>query len=246
MVLEKLAAAELKVAEYRNHVQSVKQELKVAHKVMFLSSLVSRCLTITLSCDQWWPASENAFCQPWLQVLISEVGEEVNIQQLLSSPGSFRGRSQQILALKTRASVMIFYLTLLKSGLTFLNDTSIGGKNERSSPHIEIPLVCYWHRWRLCSQFVTHIIAVDVHGWKESHPVNVYRSHPIQEKKKLSKIFTCFLTTCVVSSNKDDPCFFSTQNNPLSRKHAQNHSVWNKDNTLYWNQHILLYYVRTH
>lgn len=140
MVLEKLAAAELKVAEYRNHVQSVKQELKVAHKVMFLSSLVSCCLTITLSNDQWWPASENTFCQPWLQVLISEVGEEVNIQQLLSSPGSFRGRSQQILALKTRASVMIFYMTLLKSGLTFLNDTSTGGKNDCRSPHIEIPL----------------------------------------------------------------------------------------------------------
>lgn len=95
---EKLAAAQLKVTEYRNQLQSVKQELKVAHKVLFFS-LIYVIFMIT-----------HDFCIHKnkvllvLQVLISEVGEGVNLQQLLSSPGSFRGRAQQILALQIKAS----------------------------------------------------------------------------------------------------------------------------------------------
>ncbi|XP_016051603.1 PREDICTED: coiled-coil domain-containing protein 13 [Miniopterus natalensis] len=64
---DRLAATNLKLSDLRNQVQSLKQELRMAQKV-----------------------------------LASEVGEDVNIQQLLSSPGTWRGRAQQVLVLQSK------------------------------------------------------------------------------------------------------------------------------------------------
>lgn len=41
---------------------------------------------------------------PPLQVLASEIGEDVSVQQLLASPGTWRGRAQHILVLQSKVS----------------------------------------------------------------------------------------------------------------------------------------------
>ncbi|XP_064301230.1 coiled-coil domain-containing protein 13 isoform X2 [Phalacrocorax carbo] len=64
---EKLTTANFKVMEYRNQLQSAKQELKMTQKL-----------------------------------LANEVGEDVNLQSLLTNSGSWRGRAQQILVLQSK------------------------------------------------------------------------------------------------------------------------------------------------
>lgn len=66
-IQDKLKQTESKMADYRNQCSSLKQELKVVHKV-----------------------------------LSQELGDNVNVQSLLNSNSSWRGRSQQILALQAK------------------------------------------------------------------------------------------------------------------------------------------------
>ncbi|XP_060104331.1 coiled-coil domain-containing protein 13 [Heteronotia binoei] len=78
---DKLSAANLKVSECRNQLQTTKQELRVAQKL-----------------------------------LGSEVGEDVNVQNLMSNPGMWRGRAQQILVLQGKVRELECQLGHAKNG----------------------------------------------------------------------------------------------------------------------------------
>ena len=75
---EKLKQSEIKQAEFRNQCASLKQELKVAQKV-----------------------------------LSNEVGDGVNIQSLLNSTSTWRGRQQQIIALQKKVQYNINRIKIL-------------------------------------------------------------------------------------------------------------------------------------
>nr|XP_047918250.1 coiled-coil domain-containing protein 13 isoform X1 [Anser cygnoides]XP_047918251.1 coiled-coil domain-containing protein 13 isoform X1 [Anser cygnoides] len=77
---EKLTSANFKVMEFRNQLQSAKQELKMTQKL-----------------------------------LANEVGEDVNIQSLLTNSGSWRGRAQQILVLQSKVRELETQLGQTKS-----------------------------------------------------------------------------------------------------------------------------------
>ncbi|XP_070585655.1 coiled-coil domain-containing protein 13 isoform X4 [Erythrolamprus reginae] len=79
---DKLSAVNLKASEYRNQLQSTKQELKMTQKL-----------------------------------LSHEVGEDVSVPNLLSNPGSWRGRAQQILVLQGRVRDLETQLNCHKSKL---------------------------------------------------------------------------------------------------------------------------------
>nr|XP_060638649.1 coiled-coil domain-containing protein 13 [Anolis sagrei ordinatus] len=82
-LLEKLTAANLKVSEYRNQLQTTKQELKMTQKL-----------------------------------LANEVGEDVDVQNLLTTPGTWRGRAQRILVLQGKVRELESQLGLSKNRLS--------------------------------------------------------------------------------------------------------------------------------
>lgn len=96
LLQERLVASEQKASEQRNKVQSLQQELKVAHKVELLR------LFAVLQPDLGLSSTFKETCL-W-QVVMGEVGKDIPFKKLMNSPVGFKGRAQQIQTLQLKVS----------------------------------------------------------------------------------------------------------------------------------------------